>query len=216
MKKIILFVFVCCFATSAFAQKELNTGTLKYNVEIESSRSGASKLMQSTFTVFLTANKSRTDVSSNLGSEATVYDATLGKGFILKEYSGQKLMITATKKNWIEKNESNNDLKFTIEDGTSTVAGYSCKKATAVGADGKMIVVYFTSSVSLNNNNYNGSFAQLPGLPVKYVVSNGNLKLTYTIDNVSFDAVPSSKFEAPTSGYRIMTYDENQQLKVKD
>lgn len=216
MKKIILFVLVCCLATSAFAQKELNTGTVKYNVDIESSRSGTSKQMQSTFTVFLTTNKSRTDVSSTLGSEATVYDASLGKGFILKEYSGQKLMITATKKNWMEKNESNSELKFTIEDATSTIAGYVCKKATAMGADGKTIVVFFTSSVSVTNDNYNGSFPQLPGLPVKYVVSNGNLKLTYTLDTVSFDAVPSSKFEAPTSGYRVMTYDENQQLKVKD
>ncbi len=216
MKTILLYVALCSVALPSLAQKVLNSGTLNYTVNIESSRAGGTKLNNSSLTVYLTANKSRTDLTSTLGSETTVYDGAAGKGFILKEYSGQKLMITATKQNWVEKNQANNDLSFTTEDAVTTVAGYSCKKATAVGADGKKIVVYFTTDVTITNTNYNGAFSQLPGLPVKYEISNGNLKLTYTIESVDFQTVPAAKFDAPSSGYRVMTYDENQQMKVKD
>lgn len=216
MKKILLYIFTASLSFSAIAQKSLTTGTLKYNVDIESAKSGGSKLNSSTFSVFLASNKSRTDVNSTLGSESTVYDGYLNKGFILKEYSGQKLMITATKQNWVDKNQSNNELKFVIEEGTYTIAGYSCRKATAVGQDGKKIVVYFTPSITVENDNYNGAFPQLLGMPVKYEVSNGNLKLTYTLESVSFDTVTTATFAAPTQGYRVMTYDENQQLKVNE
>lgn len=216
MKKLLSYILVVSLSIPTMAQKSLSTGTIKYNVDIESAKSGTPKMSNFSFTVFLTANKSRTDVISNLGTESTVYDASLNKGFILKEYSGQKLMITATRQNWVDKNKANNDLNFIMEEGITVISGYTCKKASAVGQDGKKIIVFFTTSVTLANDNYNGSFPQLQGLPVKYEVSNGNLTLTYTLDTVSFDAVPGSTFAAPTQGYRVMTYDENRQLKIND
>jgi hypothetical protein len=216
MKTLLLYILAITLSTTSMAQKSLNSGTVKYNVEIESVKSGTSKMNNFGYTVYLAANKSRTDVVSTMGTESTVYDGTVNKGFILKEYSGQKLMITATKQNWLDKNKANNDLNFIMEEGTTVISGYTCKKASAVGQDGKKITVFFTTSVTLVNDNYNGSFPQLQGLPVKYEVSNGNLKLTYTLDTVSFDAVPLATFAAPTQGYRVMTYDENQQLKINE
>ncbi len=214
--KKIAFLSTLLFAGIAgFAQRQLNEGVLTYGISITGSKAGvpAAGLNGATTKVYLKPGASRTDMTSSLGMESTVYNTRTGTGFILKEYSGQKLMITLNRENWNDKNAWNDQLKFTIESGTSTIAGYSCKKAVAQGTDGKQYTVYYTGDVALANSSYNNSFAQLPGLPVKYEVQSGDLTFVYTLQNVSFDPVSASIFDAPKSGFRTMTYEENQQLK---
>lgn len=208
-----------CFSTQAVtAQKVLANGVVTYDIAISSEKPGAvsTALKGAELTLKVTPTESRTDMVSTLGTETTVYNAGTGKGFILKEYSGQKLMITASKANWLDKNNWNDDLKFTTVSGTSSISGYTCKKATATGENGKMITVFFTPDIKVTNTTYNSAFSQLPGLPVLYEVSSGNLKFTYRLKNVSYENIASSVFEAPHQGFRVMTYEENQQLKVKE
>lgn len=206
------------FSGIAQAQKTLATGQVHYEISITSEKPGAvsSALRGAALTLYVTPKESRTDMVSSLGTETTVFDNATGKGFILKEYSGQKLMITASRANWMDKNKWNDELSFTTETGTININGYPCKKATATGQDGKMITVYYTPEIVLSNKSYNSAFSQLPGLPVQYEVSSGNLKFTYKLKSVSYDNVPASTFDEPRQGYRVMTYEENQQLKVKD
>jgi len=197
------------------AQKQLSEGTVSYTISIDSDKEPAlaSGLDGATLSLFLKPSVSRTDMSSKLGTETTVYDTRNNKGFILKEYSGQKLMITVNKENWLQKNQWNDDITFTIDDQLRDIAGYQCKKATGKNAEGKEFVVYFTPEISVVNSTYNNSFAQLPGLPVQYELKSGNLRFKYTLTKISYDPVSAVKFEAPRTGFRIMTYEENQQLK---
>ncbi len=215
-----LFSTLClfCFTGIAQAQKTLSTGQVHYDISITSEKPGAvsSALRGAALTLYVTPKESRTDMVSSLGTETTVFDNATGKGFILKEYSGQKLMITVTRANWMDKNKWNDELTFTTETGTTPINGYSCKKATATGVDGKMITVYYTPEIVMSNKSYNTAFSQLPGLPVQYEVSSGNLKFTYKLKSVSYDNVPASTFDEPHQGYRVMTYEENQQLKIKE
>src|SRR6478672_3197677 len=102
------------FATSSFAQKQLTEGTVTYDISIESAKAEApiaNGLNGAALTLFLKPSISRTEMSSTLGTETTVFDNKLGKGFILKEYSGQKLMITTNRDNWLQKNQWNDNLK---------------------------------------------------------------------------------------------------------
>jgi hypothetical protein len=39
------------------------------------------------------------------------------------------------------------------------------------------------------------------------------MKYKYTVSKINFEPVPSSKFDFPKTGYRIMTYEENQQMR---
>lgn len=155
-------------------------------------------------------------MTSSLGVESTVYDNKLNKGFILREYSGQKLMITTTKANWAQKNQWNDQLKFEIDPAIVTIGGYSCKKAKATTTDGKTFDVYFTPDINVANKTYNNSFDQLPGLPVQYEIQSGNLTFKYSLSNVQFESVPAAKFETPKTGFRILTYEESQQLNKAD
>ena len=117
------------------------------------------------------------------------------------------------KENWLQKNQRNDNLEFNISAETTEINGYSCKKATALTADGKTLTVYFTPGITIVNTQYNNAFKQLPGLPVQYEMQSGNLSFKYSLKKVTEQPVETSKFDAPKSGYRIMSFEENQQLK---
>ena len=212
----ICFFISIVFSTSSFAQKIMNEGTLTYGISIESAneeKKMINALNGAILTLYITKDKSRTEIVNTLGTQATFFDAKIGKGYLLREYSAQKLMITVNADNWAQKNKVNNNLSFKIEDGTITIGGYTCKKATATAADGKNYTVYFDPSVTLANKTYNNAFPQLQGLPVQYELQSGNLTFKYTLSKNSADVVAINKFETPKAGYRIMTFEENQQLK---
>jgi GLPGLI family protein len=122
-------------------------------------------------------------------------------------------MIRLTKENWDSKNNMYKNISFTTTGETKTISGYNCKKATAKLEDGKTLTVYYTTDISLQNKQYDATFANLPGLPLEYEIETGKLKFNYSLSKISFDAVPLAKFDFPTTGYRVMTYEENQQMK---
>ncbi len=207
--------FLSLVSVKTFSQKTINEGILTYNISIENAKGEKSvtgSLNGAVLTVFLTPDKSLTQMQSTPGTETDVFDAKAGKGFILKEYSAQKLMITATADNWAQKNHLNRSLNFKTEPGTVVVNGYTCKKAVAE-ADGREYTVYFDPTVLIANKSYNNSFPQIAGLPVKYELRSGNLIFEYDLVKYSTENIDASKFEAPKNGFRIMSFEENQQLK---
>lgn len=209
-------IFSCINSIDTYAQKVLTEGMLKYNISIESSNGEkqiAGSLNGATLSVYLTKDKSRTEMISTPGTETTVFDNRTGKGFILKEYSGQKLMITVTAENWMQKNQVNTNLKFETQSGTFNIRNYNCKKAIAQSENGKLYTVYYDPSVVVVNKQYNNAFSQLAGLPIQYELSSGNLIFKYSLVSTSMDVSNTGKFDAPKAGFRVMSYEENQQLK---
>ena len=216
LKKIILVLLFFACVNNLFAQKQFSEGTLTYNISIQSSKAEApvaNNLNGAELNLFVKPFQSRSEMKSSLGTETNVYDNKSDKGFILKEYSGQKLMITVNKENWIQKNQWNDNVKFAVSDDLETIGGYKCKKAVGTTSDGRSFTVYFAPDIVITNKKYNNSFEQLPGLPVQYELKSGNLVFKYTLSNISYEPVSAAKFDAPKAGFRIMTYEENQQLK---
>lgn len=199
----------------SFSQKMFSEGMLVYEVSIQTgttSQSGNS-LNGATNTVYLKGNNSRTDMASPLGKEITIFNSKSDNAVILKEFSGQKLMITLNKENWKAKNKVNSDLKFELTNEFKTIAGYNTRKAIANTGEGKSFVVYFTPDLIPANKEYDATFTHLPGLPIQYEIESGKTKFRYTLSRISYEPVVVSQFDFPTSGYRVMTYEENQRLK---
>ena len=207
---IFLFVFFT-FSSAVNAQKTLTDGTLVYNMSVETG-SGEPKMADmldgATTTIFLKENKSRSELVSSLGREATIYDESTGKGVILKDYSGQKLMITLTPQNWQENNKKYEGITFTNTGETATIAGFNCKKAIAKLKNGTSFTVFYTPDVIVSNKSYDAQFKTLPGLPVQYEMESGKMKFKFTLASISYNSVPAAQFEIPTSGYRVLTYQE--------
>ena len=91
-----------------FAQKTISEGTIIYEISLQP-RNKEIKLDEgfagATSTRYLKGGLSRIDMKTALGTETTIYNSKTGNAAILKEYSGQKLMILLTKLNWEEKNK---------------------------------------------------------------------------------------------------------------
>ena len=208
-------VITLLFSAGVFSQKQLNDASFTYNISVvsEGNNQAAKAFEGASLTVYLKGTQSRTEMVNALGTESSIFDTKSGKGAILKEYSGQKLMITLTRENWAQKNQYFQQLSFTLTGEEKTINGFACKKATALGADGNQLVVYYSTEMQVGNKQYNNAFANLPGLPVQYELQSGNLTVTYTLKNVNNDPVPSARFELPKSGYRTITYEETQQLR---
>jgi GLPGLI family protein len=153
------------------AQKALSEGSFVYDIIIQPKNTQArstNALNGAKTTVYLKGGLSRTEMASALGNETTIYNNKLGNAVILKEYSGQKLMITLTKDNWVERNKRFDGITFENTSEAKVINGYNCKKALAKLKDGSSITVYYTPEIILLNKDFNQAFKNLPGFPVEY------------------------------------------------
>ncbi len=148
------------------------------------------------------------ELVSGLGREATIYNAGSGSGVILKDYSGQKLMITLTPQDWEANNKKYEGITFENTGETSVISGFSCRKAIAKLKNGTTFTVFYTPDVNVTNKSYDPQFKTLPGLPVQYEMQTGKMKFKFTLAKINFEPVALSYFEIPKSGYRVLTYEE--------
>lgn len=212
MKKYLPIIFVLFFlSTGVQAQKVFSEGTLVYNMSVETG-SGEPKMADmfdgATTNVYLKGNLSRVELVSGLGKEATIHNANNGTAVILKDYSGQKLMITLTAADWEANNKKYNGIQFENTGETVVISGYNCRKAIAKLTNGTSFIVYYTPDVKVANTTYDSQFKNLPGLAVQYEMTSGQTKFKFTLSKIAFETVSTSKFDIPTSGYRVMTYSE--------
>lgn len=210
--KITGLVLMTMLSTFSYAQKSISEGTIVYNISTQSDNKSSSvdPMSGATSTIYLKGSLTRTDMLSPLGKETTIYDEKNASGVILKEYSGQKLMITLTKENWINQNKKFDGISFETSSETKDIQGYRCSKATAKLKDGSVINVYFTTALNIINKEYSQVFKNLSGLPVEYEFQIGKMKFKYLLASVNLAPLHTSTFDIPKSGFRVITYDENQ------
>lgn len=213
MKRIFVFLgLVCLLGVSAEAQKKFTEGTISYDIVINTGTArpqAADFLDGATSTVFVKGNKSRTEMISSLGTQATVIDGTSNSIAILKEYGDQKYLIQMNPADWKDANKKYEGVEFAISNETKNIIGYNCKKAVGKLSDGSSFTVWFTPDLVPENSEYQTANKNLPGLAMQYETAMGNLNVVYTVSKISFEPVPISKFDLPKSGYRIMTYAES-------
>ncbi|NML23033.1 hypothetical protein HHL16_19300 [Pseudoflavitalea sp. G-6-1-2] len=218
MKKTTLLAFVCLlFTVSAMAQKKVSELTLVYDAFVSTGNADpklADAFDGATTTVYIKGNLSRSEMVSALFSSTTIHDSKTGTAVVLREVSGQKLLIRMTSANWAEKNKRYNGISFANTTETKTIAGYKCTKATATLNDGTVFTVYYTADLIPENRDYDYQFRNLNGLPLEYELVQGNLTIKYTVSNINMNPVPASKFDLPKTGYRELTYEESKKASM--
>jgi GLPGLI family protein len=218
MKKYrLLLVVMIIIGGRAMAQKKVSELMLVYDASISTGENQpklADAFDGATTTVYISGTMSRSEMSSALASFATIHDARTGTAVVLQEISGQKLMIHMTADNWKDKNKRYDNISFANTSETKTIAGYKCIKAVATMKDGSTFTVYYTKELVPENTDYNALFKNLEGLPMEYELTQGNLKIKYTVSKINMNPVPASKFDIPKSGYRELTYEESRKTGV--
>lgn len=215
MKKIaaiVLFTTSLLAADSLFAQRKLTDATITYDIVINTNNStpkAADMLDGAVSVIYLKGTSSRSEMISSLGTQSTIIDGKTGNVTILKDYGEQKYMINLTPANWKATNKKYDGITFTYENEFKTIAGYNCQKAVGKLTDGSTFTVFFTKDLLPVNKDFQYLNKDLPGLAMQYEASFGSQKVTYTVSNINFNLVPTTKFDAPKSGYRVMTYEES-------
>ena len=207
----LLSLFLVC-GLNLFAQKRFSEGTINYDIVINT---GSDKPQAADFfdgatsTVYIKGPKSRTEMVSSLGTQATVIDGTKNSIVVLKEYGDQRYMIQMTPADWSEVNKRFENVSFNFTEESKKILGYTCKKAIGKLADGTTFNVWYTPELIPENKDFQSANKSLPGLAMEYEASMGKLNVTYTVSKLSFNPVPVAKFDLPKSGYRVMTYKES-------
>lgn len=218
IKRLIAFGFLLISGIGSNAQKTISEGIIIYDIFIQPKNNGTKVnggLAGAKSTVYLKGNLSRTDMTSSLGTEKTIFNAKMGNAVILKEYSGQKLMITLTKENWLASNKKFDGITYQNTSEIRFIEGYECKKSVAKLNDGSTISVYYTNALTPINREYNQAFKNLPGFPIEYEFETEKLIIKYQFSSIDFSPLSSLLFDFPKSGYRVMTYDENKLGKTE-
>jgi GLPGLI family protein len=212
--KLKYYFFLALFLTgiSSFAQKKFSEGTIHYDIVINTGTEkpqAADFFDGATSTVFLKGLRSRTEMVSSLGTQATLIDGLKNSIVILKEYGDQKYMIQLTPANWKEINKKYEGVTFSYLPDTKSIIGYNCKKAVGKLSDGTTFTVWYAPDLVPESKNFHTMNAALPGLAMEYETSFGNMNVTYTVSKISFSPVPAAKFDLPKTGFRVMTYEES-------
>jgi GLPGLI family protein len=217
MKTSILILTLSLFFVRAEAQKKVSELTLVYDASVTTGNAEpkmADAFDGATTTIYLKGNMSRSEMVSALFSSTTIHDSKTGNAVVLREVSGQKLLIRMTAENWQQKNQRYKGITFTNTDETKVIAGYKCIKAEAKMNDGASFIVYYTPDLVPENKEYDYHFKELNGLPLEYELTQRNLKIRYTVSRISMNPVPASKFDIPTSGYRELSYEDSKKMNV--
>lgn len=203
-------LFLLLDRVPAAAQKKVSELTLVYDYSIGNAKPGEN----ATHTVFIKGSKSRSEIASTMFSSTVIYDASTGFGVILKEVSGQKLLIRLNPDNWKERSRLYEGVVYKGTGETKEIAGYKCQKATGQTKSGATITVFYTKDLLVENKEWEPAFHGLDGVPMEYEFNQGPIQIKYRISRVSLNPVPASKFDIPKSGYREMTYEESKTMKI--
>jgi GLPGLI family protein len=214
MKKYsLILMLLLAVSVSVFAQRRVSELMLSYDMKVTSGNAEpglADAFDGATTTVYIKGNLTRSEMTSALFSSTTIHDSKAGTAVALKEVSKQKLLIKMTPENWAEKNKRYDGITFTNTTETKTIAGYKCVKAQAKLTDGTVFTVFYTTDIVPENREFeNMMFKNLNGLPLEWELSEGKLKIQYTLSKISMNPIPVSKFDIPKSGYRELTYYES-------
>jgi GLPGLI family protein len=217
MKNLFSIVVFFCLSCAVFAQKKISELTLVYDAKVTTGNAEpkmADAFDGATTTIYLKGNLSRSEMTSALFSSTSIHDAKTNTAVVLREVSGQKLLIRMSSKDWKEKNARYEGISFTNSGETKEIAGYKCIKSEARMSDGSSFIVFYTPELVPENKEYNYPFKNLNGLPLEYELTLRNLTIRYTVSKINLNPVPASKFDIPVSGYREMTFDESKKIRM--
>ena len=201
MKKIItsfgliLFIFLQLNAQ----QRTVAECTISYAIsENEAANSNSTKI------VYIKGNDSRMDIASPSFSQSIFYDKSSGNAVVLREFGNNKVMTKLSKSQWIEKNKKFEGATVNLVGDTKIILGYECKKATLQAIDGTIVSLFYATAIVPSVKEFEYQFKDVPGFVLEYETEENGKKIKYTATKISLSPVSTSKFDVPTSGYRIL------------
>jgi GLPGLI family protein len=202
MKKVISFfgLLLIVFAQIKAQQRTVAECVVNYTVVADSN----TDMNHTTKVVYIKGNDCRTDVISPSFSQTIFYDKTTGNAVVLREFGNNKVMTKLSKTQWIETNKKFDGATVTMVGDTKNILGYECKKAIIQTNDGNSITVFFATAITPSVKEFEYQFKDIPGFVLEYEVQEGNKRIKYVATKINLSPVQISKFDVPSSGYRLL------------
>ncbi len=204
------FCLLCVMHNQAGAQQRVVADcTITYAISTDEStgdKSAIESLKASTKTVYIKANDSRTDLVSPSFTQTLLYNKTGGTAIILREFGNNKFMTRLDNSKWVAENKKYEGMKITYVSGDiKTILGYECKKAVLELKDGSTFTLYYATNIVPSVKEFEYQFKDIPGFVLEFESQEtDSKKIKYTATKINLSPVQASRFDIPTSGYRIL------------
>jgi hypothetical protein len=218
MKKFVIFFLIINLSVFGNAQKQITDATLSYDILINrvNQEKNTSNSPNATYLLYVKGSLTKSEFINSLGTETTIFNSKTETGVILKEYSGQKLLVNLNKQDWLLQNQLFMNLDFKFSNQSKKIEGKEYQIATAALQDGGKLTVYFDPSLIIVNNNYSIAFPGIKGLPVQFENLTNGINYVYKLKKINYDILSQNSFDIPNSGYRVITYKDAMGLKKEN
>ena len=156
-------------------------------------------------------SKSRTDMSSGMGSQASITDYAARTKVGLLAIMGQKFAIRETMADIQKEIDGQPKATVQITGETKQILGYNCKKAivtTQSGSDKTTMDVWFTSELGSKELNFdNPVYKDIDGMLMEFSVKERQLTMVLTVTGIEKKSVSDKEFEIP-SDYKETTKEQ--------
>ncbi len=193
---------------STAQQRVVAECTLIYHISAEDAgtdKESAESFKSSVKTVYIKGNNSRTDLVSPVFTQSMIYDKGTASAVILREFGNNKLMTKLDHAKWMIANKLYEGMTVSYVNEAKTILGYECKKAVLQLKDGTSFTLYYATTIIPSVKEFEYQFKDIPGFVLEYESKEADGKrIKYTATKINMSPVPVSKFDIPTSGYRLL------------
>lgn len=209
MKRLLLLILLTITTHLLFAQQRVVAEcTIVYGISVddnEADKDAIASLKASSKTVYIKGVNSRTDLVSPNFTQSVIYQKNTGSAVILREFGANKFMTKLDHDRWVEENKKYADLRLEKIEESKTILGYECKRANLIMPNGSIFTVYYAATIAPSVKEFEYQFKDVPGLVLEYeTVEMEGKKIRYTAKQINFNPVTPSRFDIPTSGYRLL------------
>jgi len=208
--KTIFAILVLGLVTPALAQQRVVAEcTVLFKITLDDGtvdKDISNSISKSAKTVYIKGNDSRVDLISPAIQQSVIYDKTQNTAVVLREFGTNKFMNRLNKEQWLTANKQYQGMAISLVNETKTILGYECKKAMITLKDGTVFSLYYATAIIPSVKEFEYQFKDVPGFVLEYQIkeSGDNTLVNYRAEKISLSPVLASKFDIPTSGYRIM------------
>lgn len=183
--------------------------TVNYSIQINSNKNidnaTVELLKSSSKIVYIKGNDCRVDLLSKSFLQTLIYDKSTGKAVIMRELGTNKFITKLDNKAWAAQNSKFNGMVISYVNEVKQVLGYECKKAILQLQDSTSFSVFYSTTIAPSVREFEYQFKDIPGFVLEYEAIEGKgQKIIYTATKINLNPVPASRFDIPTSGYRIL------------
>mgnify|MGYP000190308736 CR=1 FL=1 len=210
MKQLLLIVGICLTNTIFVLaqQRVVAECTVQYKITLEDLKTDKdvqNAVQLSNKTVYIKGNDCRIDLMSPSLTQSIIYEKLNGSAVVLREFGNNKFMTKLAPEKWTAANKQYDEMTISLMDETKIILGYDCKKAMLNLKDGSVYNLYYATSITPSVKEFEYPFRDVPGFVLEYQIKEvGETIVNYKAVKINLSPVQASKFDIPTSGYRIL------------